>query len=106
MNLKTLMACAAIATCLSGTSLMAQAQTASNASVQAEHTNQRYKVGDTAPDLYKEERVGIKDWQDKHLTAPAEDSQWVMINDKYVLVNVSDGKILDIAPVKTKPLKK
>jgi Ni/Co efflux regulator RcnB len=101
-----LMACTAMMTCLSGTSLMAQAQDTSTKSVQAEHTNERYKIGDTAHDLYKDERVGIKDWQNKGLKAPQKDSQWVLISDKYVLVQMDSGKILDIAPVKTKPLKK
>jgi Ni/Co efflux regulator RcnB len=106
MNIKTLMACVATVSCLSATSLTAQAQTPATKSVQAEHTNQQYKVGDTTHDLYKDERVGIKDWQDKGLHAPKEGTQWVQISDKYALVNMEDGKILDIAPVTLKPLKK
>lgn len=99
MNLKTLMTCAAMLTCLSGTSFLAQAQTPSTKSVQAENANEQYKVGDTAHDLYKEERVGIKDWQQKGLKAPQKDSQWVQISDKYVLVQMDSGKIIDIKPV-------
>jgi Ni/Co efflux regulator RcnB len=106
MNIKTLMTCAALATCLSGTSLAAMAQTPATKSVQAEHTNQQYKVGDTTHDLYKDERVGIKDWQDKGLKAPQEGAQWVQISDKYALINMEDGKVLDIAPVKLRPLSK
>lgn len=101
MNLKTLMACAAVMTCLTSASLSAQAaDSASGKTVQAEHTNEHYKVGDTAHDLYKQERVGIKDWQQKGLKEPQEDTQWVQISNKYVLVNTDSGKILDIEPVK------
>lgn len=101
MNLKTLMACAAVMTCLMGASLSAQAaEPASGKTVQAENTNEHYKVGDTAHDLYKQERVGIKDWQKKGLKAPQENTQWVQISNKYVLVNTDSGKILDIEPVK------
>lgn len=101
MNLKTLMACAAVMTCLAGTSLCVQAAEAtSSKTVQAETTNKHFKVGDTAPDLYKQERVGIKDWQKKGLTAPKENTQWVQISDKYALVEIDNGKILDIAPAR------
>ncbi|MFK3971998.1 RcnB family protein [Pseudomonas sp. NPDC087358] len=101
MNLKTLIACAVAMSCLAGTSLMAQAaQPASSKTVQAENTNEKLKVGDTAHDLYKQERVGIKDWQQKGLKAPHENTQWVQISDKYVLVQMDSGKILDITPVK------
>ena len=106
MNIKKLMACAAVVTCLSGTSFAAMAQTPPTKSVQAEHTNEQYKVGDTTHDLYKDERVGVKDWQGKGLTAPKEGTQWVLISDKYALINMEDGKVLDIAPGNLKPLKK
>ena len=98
MNMKTLMACAAVMTCFTGTSLTVQAaEPAANKTVQAESTNRKYKVGETAPDLYKQERVGIKDWQKRGLKAPQEDTQWVQISNKYVLVNMDSGKILDIS---------
>ena len=107
MSLKTLMTCAAMLTCLTGTSLMAHAaQPTSTKSVQAENTNKRYKVGDIVPDLYKDERVGIKDLPNKGLSTPQEGSQWVQINDKHVLVQMDNGKILDIAPIKYAPAKK
>lgn len=101
MNLKTLMACAAVMTCLTGASLCAQAaEPTSSKTVQAETANKHFKVGDIAPDLNKQERVGIKDWKQKNLKDPGEDSQWVQISDKYVLVQTDSGKILDIQPVK------
>lgn len=101
MNSKSLIAGLAILGCVSVLSLPAQAaQATSTKSVQAENTNEHYKVGDTAHDLYKQERVGIKDWQQKGLKTPQKDSQWVQISDKYVLVQMDSGKILDIAPVK------
>jgi Ni/Co efflux regulator RcnB len=100
MTLKSLFASLAVITCLGTASFAVQAQTPATKSVQAEHTNKQYKVGDTAHKLYQEERLGIKNWQDKGLTAPQEGSQWVTISNKYVLVEMDNGKILDIAPMK------
>lgn len=105
MNMKKLMASVAVVTCLGGASA-AMAQTPATKSVQAEHTNEQYKVGDTTHDLYKDERVGVKDWEGKGLHAPKEGTQWVLISDKYALINMEDGKVLDIAPGNLKPLKK
>ncbi|WP_296261065.1 MULTISPECIES: RcnB family protein [unclassified Pseudomonas] len=102
MNLKMLMACAATITCLAGTSLTIEAaESTSSKAVQSETTSHKeYKVGEIAPDLYKQERVGIKDWQKKGLKAPQENSQWVQISNKYALIETDSGKILDIAPAK------
>lgn len=100
MTFKSLLVSAAVMTCLTGTALVAQAQTPATKTVQAEHTNKQYKVGDTAHKLYQDERLGIKDWNEKNLAAPKEGSQWVTISDKYVMVEMDNGKILDIAPMK------
>jgi Ni/Co efflux regulator RcnB len=75
MNMKKLMASVAVVTCLGGASSAAMAQTPATKSVQAEHTNEQYKVGDTTHDLYKDERVGVKDWEGKGLHAPKEDTR-------------------------------
>jgi Ni/Co efflux regulator RcnB len=99
MTLKSLLSSMVVMTCLSGATLVAQAQTPATQSVQAEHTNKQYKVGDTAHKLYQDERLGIKDWQDKNLKAPQAGSQWVTISDKYVMVEMETGKILAIAPM-------
>ncbi|WP_268800818.1 RcnB family protein [Pseudomonas huanghezhanensis] len=99
MTFKSLLASMAVLTCLTSTALVVQAQTPATKSVQAEHTNEQYKVGDTAHKLYQDERVGIKDWKDKGLHAPKEGSQWVTISDRYVLVDMDTGKILDMAPM-------
>lgn len=99
MTLKSLLSSMVVITCLSGASLVAQAQTPATQSVQAEHTNKQYKVGDTAHKLYQDERLGIKDWKDKNLKPPQEGSQWVTISNKYVMVEMETGKILAIAPM-------
>jgi Ni/Co efflux regulator RcnB len=100
MTLKSLLASMAVVTCLTSTAFVAQVQAAAGESVQAEHTNKQYKVGDTAHKLYQEERLGIKDWQQKNLPAPKEGAQWVTISNKYVMVEIDNGKILDIEPMK------
>jgi len=51
------------------------------------------KEGDKVPDEYKREALALKDWQKRHLTAPDENSQWVEIQDKYVLVNIPNGTV-------------
>jgi Ni/Co efflux regulator RcnB len=49
------------------------------------------KEGDKVPDEYKREALALKDWHKRHLIAPDENSQWVEIQDKYVLVNIPNG---------------
>ncbi|WP_421547159.1 RcnB family protein [Pseudomonas sp. QD4] len=79
---------------------LAQAQEAADKSVSSTFNGRELVVGDRAPDLYQREVSAIHDWKKKGLKAPQEQSQWVQIKDQYVLVEITSGKILDMAPVK------
>ncbi|MDO7911416.1 RcnB family protein [Pseudomonas monteilii] len=74
----------------------------SDESIQNDQTrNRELKVGDKAPDQYKRDEAEIKNWQAKGLKAPEEDvSHWVDIDDHYVLVQITNGVIMDIVDKK------
>jgi Ni/Co efflux regulator RcnB len=38
-------------------------------------------------------------WKQKGLKAPKAQAQWVQINDKYMMVMITNGTIIDITPV-------
>jgi len=38
-------------------------------------------------------------WKQKGLKAPKARAQWVQINDKYMMVMITNGTIIDITPV-------
>ncbi|MDU8558506.1 RcnB family protein, partial [Pseudomonas syringae pv. actinidiae] len=49
---------------------------------------------------YRRSDLEVKDWKSKGLEAPAKESEWVKINDKYVRFQKVNGQIMDIVPVK------
>jgi Ni/Co efflux regulator RcnB len=51
------------------------------------------KAGDNVPDEYQRESLALKDWQQRHLSAPGKNEQWVEIQDKYALVTIPTGTI-------------
>lgn len=51
------------------------------------------KTGDNVPDEYQRESLALKDWQQRHLSAPGKNEQWVEIQDKYALVTIPTGTI-------------
>lgn len=58
------------------------------------------KVGDMAPDKLQRKDAAVNDWKKHGLKAPEKDSQWVKIDDKYVLIKITNGQIVDIVPAK------
>lgn len=58
------------------------------------------KVGDRAPDILVRKESAIGDWKRRGLKQPSEESQWARVNDRYVLVKITNGTILDITPAK------
>ena len=100
MSVKPLIACLSLTACLSAMVPLAQAQEATDKSVSSTFNGRELVVGDRAPDLYQREVSALHDWKKKGLKAPQEQSQWVQIKDQYVLVEITSGKILDMAPVK------
>lgn len=54
------------------------------------------KKGDNVPDEYQRESLALKDWKHRNLAAPEKNQQWVEIQDKYALVNIPTGTILEM----------
>ncbi|MBA1192775.1 RcnB family protein [Pseudomonas entomophila] len=74
----------------------------SDETIQSDQTrNRELEVGDKAPDQYKRDEAAIKDWKAKGLKAPEDEvSHWVNIDDHYVLVQITNGVIMEIVPKK------
>jgi Ni/Co efflux regulator RcnB len=54
------------------------------------------KKGDNLPDQYQRESLALKDWQKRHLSAPEKNQQWVEVYDKYALVDIPTGTIIEM----------
>ncbi|MCR8930677.1 RcnB family protein [Pseudomonas sp. A4] len=57
------------------------------------------KVNDRAPEMYQRKDKALQNWKAKGLKAPIEQAQWVQINDKYVMVMITNGTIVEMQPV-------
>ena len=101
MNSKSLIACVAILGCVSLTSLSVQAADAPEQKVQQSKDNMReLEKGDCVPEKFQRPGEAIHNWKAKGLHEPAEQSQWVLIHNKYVQVQTTNGQITDIVPMK------
>jgi Ni/Co efflux regulator RcnB len=101
MNNKSLIVGLTILGCVSLTSVSVQAAEAPEQKVESSKDNLRdLEKGSRVPEKFQRPGEAIKDWQAKGLHAPAEQSQWVKINDKYVQVQTTNGQITDIVPIK------
>ncbi|ROM94293.1 RcnB family protein [Pseudomonas brassicacearum] len=56
-------------------------------------------VGDQAPDVYTRSEKALVDWKRRGLSTPQSQSQWVQVNDKYMLVHTGNGQILAVMPI-------
>ena len=100
MNSKTLIASLALVAGIAGISPLVQAaQTSSEPTVQSPVSDRELKVNDRAPDIYQRSEKAITNWKQKGLKAPVEQAQWVQINDKYVMVMITNGTIVEMKPV-------
>jgi len=54
----------------------------------------KYKIGDTVPEMYRSEQYNIKQWQLRNLPAPDAGSHWTYMGGNYVLIADADGKII------------
>ena len=100
MNSKTLIASLALVAGIAGISPLVQAaQTSSEPTVQSPTSDRELKVNDRAPDIYQRSDKALKNWKQKGLKAPVEQAQWVQINDKYVMVMITNGTIVEMQPV-------
>lgn len=101
MNSKSLIACLAIFGCVSVTSLAAHAADAPEPKIEQSKDNPRdLELGSRAPQQFQRPEAGLKDWSKRGLKEPAKESQWVKIHDKYVQVQITNGQITEIVPVK------
>lgn len=101
MNSKSLIACMTILGCVSVSSFSVQAADAPEPKVEASKDNMRdLELGSRVPQQFQRPEAGLKDWSKRGLKEPAKESQWVQINDKYVMVQITNGQITDIVPVK------
>jgi Ni/Co efflux regulator RcnB len=101
MKSKAFVACLAIFGCVSMTSLVAHAADAPEQKVDESRDNTReLEVGSRAPQKFQRTEAGLQDWKKRGLEEPAKESQWVQINDKYVMVQITNGQISKIVPVK------
>ncbi|RMO13992.1 hypothetical protein ALQ47_03684 [Pseudomonas cichorii] len=93
MNSKSSIACMALLGCFAMTTLPAQAAQ----QVEAPSTTyQELDVGSLVPQRFQSSKAAMSDWKDKGLKSLGTNSQWVRIQDKYVHVQISTGKILEI----------
>ncbi|MBH3404072.1 RcnB family protein [Pseudomonas glycinae] len=100
MNNKTLIASLALVASIAGISPLVQAAQTSNDTVEQSPTgNRELNVNDRAPDIYQRSEKAIKNWKQKGLKQPEPQAQWVQINDKYVMVMITNGTIVAIQPV-------
>ncbi|TVT79737.1 RcnB family protein [Pseudomonas sp. H3(2019)] len=68
--------------------------------VQAAPVNARnLHVGDRAPDVYTRSEKALVDWKKRGLNTPQSQSQWVQVNDKYMLVHTGNGQVLAVMPI-------
>ncbi|MBK5351427.1 RcnB family protein [Pseudomonas sp. TH41] len=100
MNSKTLIASLALVAGIAGISPIVQADDPAQKTVQPGVNNARnLVVGDRAPEVYQRSEKALVNWKQKGLKAPKDQAQWVQINDKYMMVMITSGTIMDITPV-------
>lgn len=101
MKATSLIASLLVAASLSTASVTVQAEDNPQKTVEPSNINTRdLKVGDRAPDILVRKESALADWKKRGLKAPHDDSQWARVNDRYVLVKITNGTILDITPAK------
>ncbi|MGH8335180.1 MAG: RcnB family protein [Pseudomonas fluorescens] len=100
MNSKALIASLALVAGIAGISPIVQADDPAQKTVQPGVNNTRELViGDRAPDVYQRSEKALTNWKQKGLKTPKAQAQWVQINDKYMMVMITNGTIIDITPV-------
>ncbi|AZV27775.1 MULTISPECIES: RcnB family protein [Pseudomonas] len=100
MNNKTLIASLALVAGIAGISPLVQAAQTSTSTVEHSPVDGReLQVNDRAPDIYQRSEKALTNWKQKGLKQPEPQAQWVQINDKYVMVMITNGTIVAIQPV-------
>jgi len=65
-----------------------------------ESPTRELNVHDKAPDIYKRDEMALRGWKEKGLSQPDAESHWVKIQDKYVLIETTNGTVKEIVPAK------
>ncbi|WP_407316122.1 RcnB family protein [Pseudomonas sp. nanlin1] len=100
MNMKALFAGMALAGLMAAGSLPVQAAQEPTVNVKSPGVEaESLEKGDKISDQYRRKENAISNWKQKGLPAPKEDTQWALVNDKYVLIEITNGTIIDIVPV-------
>lgn len=100
MKITSLAASFMLIGCFSVVSLSAQAEEEQSIITHPIGSKEReIKEGDKAPDKYMRNEMEFKDWKKAGLSQPEEQSQWVEMNDKYVLVNKNNGVMIKMVPI-------
>lgn len=100
MTQNTLFAAMAMLAAVAGISPAALADDPPQRTAQASVVNVRtLQVGDHVPDAYIRNDKALANWQQRGLKTPKSLSQWVQVNDRYMMVRITDGQILDVTPI-------
>jgi len=102
MKITTWTAMAVVLASLGGVPAMAQAADPAEPTVQIPGTDTgEFKVNDKIPDHFRRPNEEVKDWKKHGLSAPDEGkSHWILVNHRYVLVQLSNSVIEKIVPAK------
>ncbi|WP_312932907.1 RcnB family protein [Pseudomonas sp.] len=96
MKANTLLCALLFSSTLAGVPMVAQAADVKSTqeSIKGPDTHDKeLEVGDKASDKYKREELAVKNWKALGLTAPEEGMQWVKIEGRYVLIEITNGTI-------------
>jgi Ni/Co efflux regulator RcnB len=61
---------------------------------QSNRDQPHWSRGDRLPDQYRQNQYVVSDWRGHHLRKPPRGHHWVRVNDRYVLVAITSGLIM------------
>lgn len=99
MKKTSMFAALLLATSLCGATLSVQAQQTEAEPKGGSLHPSEIKVGEKAPDQSDRKSEAI-DWKKAGLTEPEKESQWVKHENQYLRVQITNGRIMEIVPVK------
>lgn len=101
MKSRSLVASLLVVASLSTASFVVQAGDTPQETVKPSSINTRdLKEGDRAPDILMRKESAVTDWKKRGLKQPEQDSQWARVGNRFVLLKITNGTILEITPVK------
>ena len=61
---------------------------------QSNRDQPHWSRGDRLPDQYRQNQYVVSDWKGHHLRKPPRGQHWVRANDRYVLIAITSGLIM------------